>query len=70
MFRSLVPFDELGENFFHLRVLLTLLVDNLLNELVLIAHILEVLTCSLRLNLGLEIVYSKMKKRFKNGDNL
>ena len=69
MFRSL-PFDKLGENFFHLRVLLTLLVNNLLNELVLIAHILEILTCSLRLNLRLEIVYSKVKKRFKKGDNV
>jgi len=50
------PLDELGENFFHRGVLLALLVDNLLDDLVLLAHLIKVLAGGLRLNIGLEAV--------------
>ena len=56
LLNSLLPVGELAEDLVHARVLLTLLVNDLLDECVLIAHLLQVLPSGLRLDFRLEVV--------------
>ena len=64
------PIDELGEDLVHGGVLLTLLVNDLLNDLVLVADLVKVLAGSLRLDIGLELAYRSEEKKFVRSDGI
>ena len=64
------PIDELGEDLVHGGVLLTLLVNDLLDDLVLVADLVKVLAGGLRLDIGLVLVYKSEEKKFVRSDDI